>query len=72
MDEASRLLHPIPEAYRQLGIGRTTFFELVAAGEIEVVKIGRRTLVPQASLRDFVERLRASAAGRGGASTEAA
>ncbi len=55
-----RLLLPIPEAHWQVGVGRSKFYEYVAAGEIEIVKVGRRTLVPQESLRAFVDRLRAS------------
>lgn len=55
---AERLLHPMPEAIWSSGLGRSKFYELIAAGEIEVVKVGRRTLVPDASLRAFVERLR--------------
>ena len=54
-----RLLVSINEAWSQLGVSRSKLFELVAAGEVEVVKIGRRTLVPQESLRDYVDRLRA-------------
>ncbi|MEW1959956.1 helix-turn-helix domain-containing protein [Kineococcus sp. NPDC059986] len=56
MEEA--LLLSIEQSARQLGLGRTQLYELVAAGDIEVVKVGRRTLVPQASLRSFVEMLR--------------
>jgi excisionase family DNA binding protein len=56
---SQRLLHPLPEAIWQSGIGRSKFYELVAEGQIEVVKIGRRTLVPDDSLRAFVARLRA-------------
>lgn len=55
---AERLLHPLPEAIWSSGLGRSKFYELIAAGEIEVVKIGRRTLVPDESLRTFVARLR--------------
>ena len=55
-----RLLLPISEAPWQVGLGRSKFYEYVASGEIEVLKVGRRTLVPQASLLAFVERLRAA------------
>ncbi len=55
-----RLLLPISEAHWQVGLGRSKFYEYVASGEIETVKVGRRTLVPQASLLAFVERLRAA------------
>lgn len=56
-----RLLHPIPDARAVIGgIGRSKFYELVAAGEIEVVHVGRRTLVPDEALTAYVARLRAA------------
>lgn len=56
---AEPLLHPITEAARLLSIGRTRAFELVGRGELESVRVGRRRLVPDAALTDYVERLRA-------------
>ena len=50
------------DAARVLSIGRTTMYELVAAGEIEVVHIGRSARVPTAALEEFVERRRAGGA----------
>jgi excisionase family DNA binding protein len=38
------------------GIGRSKLYELIAAGEIETVKIGSITLIPMASLRSLIER----------------
>ena len=58
---AERLLYPLPEAQVLLSFGRSKLYELIAAGEIEVVKVGRRTLVPRESLERFVARLRAAA-----------
>lgn len=49
------LLISVPEAARLLGLGRTKLYELIATGEIEVVRIGRAARVPVASLRDFVD-----------------
>jgi excisionase family DNA binding protein len=46
----------IREACRLTGIGRSKFYELVASGEIEVVKIGTMTLVPFKELRGFIDR----------------
>ncbi|OBI72716.1 helix-turn-helix domain-containing protein [Mycobacterium asiaticum] len=44
--DTGRLLVPYDEAMRMLGgIGRTTFYELMATGEIEQVKIGRRGFI---------------------------
>lgn len=50
---------PPPSAYRiadacyQLGIGRTSLYALVKAGDLKLVKIAGRTLVP----RSEIERL---------------
>jgi excisionase family DNA binding protein len=46
----------IPEAIRLIGIGRSKLYELIASGEVEVVKIGRCTLIPTASLHALIER----------------
>jgi excisionase family DNA binding protein len=46
----------IPEACRLTGIGRSKLYELISAGEIEIVKIGTITLVPVASLARFLQR----------------
>lgn len=48
----------VSDAARLLGIGRTTAYELIAAGELEVVHIGRSARVPTAEVDAFVERLR--------------
>ena len=44
----------IKDACRITGIGRSKFYELIAAGEIEIVKVGAMTLVPVAGLERFV------------------
>ena len=48
----------IPEAIRLTGIGRSKLYELIASGDIDVVKIGNCTLIPMASLRALIERAR--------------
>lgn len=48
----------IPLAAQMLGIGKSTLYEMIAAGEIETIKIGRSTLVPTDSLRAFLARRR--------------
>ena len=45
----------INDATKALGIGRTTLYSLIAQGRVEVVKLGRRTLVKTDSLRRLVE-----------------
>jgi excisionase family DNA binding protein len=48
----------IPVAARMLGIGRSKFYELIASGDLEVVKLGGATLVPVDGLRALVVNLR--------------
>lgn len=40
----------IPEACRVAGTGRSTFYELIASGDIEIIKVGAITLVRYALL----------------------
>ncbi|NCP44769.1 MAG: helix-turn-helix domain-containing protein [Sphingomonadales bacterium] len=45
-----RITVRIPEAIRLTGLGRSKIYELIASGDIEVVKVGRCTLVKVNSL----------------------
>ena len=46
----------IPDAVRMTGISRSVLYELIKAGDLQFVKLGRATLVPVASLRALVDR----------------
>jgi excisionase family DNA binding protein len=46
----------IREACRLTGIGRSKLYELIAAGEIEIIKVGTITLIPITSLTDLLKR----------------
>ncbi len=48
----------VADAARLLGIGKTKTYELIGAREIEIIKLGRATLVIRASLEAFIERQR--------------
>jgi excisionase family DNA binding protein len=61
------LLHPVDDTCTILGIGKSQTWELIARGELESVKIGRRRLIPHDAIVDYVQRLRAEAAGPGDA-----
>ena len=54
------ILLTIPQAARKLGIGRTLAYELIAAGELEVVHIGRAARVPLDAVHEFVAARRAT------------
>lgn len=62
MQDSPLLLSPERAADR-LEVGRTKFYELMATGQIESVKIGKLRRIPAAALDEYVERLRAGQAG---------
>jgi excisionase family DNA binding protein len=57
-----RLVYSVEEAADLLGIGRTFMFHLVATGEIESFKIGRRRKIHRDALDRYIERLRSDQA----------
>ena len=50
-----RLLLTVSDAARRLGISRSLFYELLAAGEIESIRVGRLRRIPVQALADYVE-----------------
>lgn len=59
MRARERWLLPVPEACAGLGVGRSTLYALAKRGDIEMVHVGSRALVPAASIDAFVSSLRA-------------
>jgi len=49
-----RLVLTIPEAYRALAIGESTLRQLIASGQLPVLRIGRRVLVPRQAVEALV------------------
>ncbi|MCV7037115.1 helix-turn-helix domain-containing protein [Mycolicibacterium moriokaense] len=49
-----RKLCTIPNVCAQLDVGRTTVYSLIDDGTLRRVKIGARTLIPQADVDAFV------------------
>ncbi len=45
-----KLTMTVAEAARCLGIGRNSAYEAIARGEIPVIRVGKRLLVPKAAL----------------------
>ena len=62
-----RVVLTVEQAAEALGIGRTLMYELVGAGAVESVLIGRLRRIPTEALWDYVNGLR-STPGAGGAS----
>jgi len=57
-DQTDQSIEPlavrVPQAAHMLGMGKSMLYEFIASGEIEVIKVGRSTLVPVDSLRAFL------------------
>lgn len=49
------LLRP-EEAAKMLGLGRSKVFQMLAAGELPVVRIGRSVRIPSDELREWIRR----------------
>jgi excisionase family DNA binding protein len=50
----------IPQAVAMLGMSRSKLYQFIQSGEIEIVKIGRATLIPVESLTRFIATRRSS------------
>ena len=48
------LAYSVREACRVSSLGRTRLYQLIGEGRLEVRKVGKRTLIPAASLRALV------------------
>ena len=48
----------VSRAMAMLDIGKTKLYELVGSGDLEAIRIGRRTLILQASIDALINRLR--------------
>jgi excisionase family DNA binding protein len=59
-----QLLLTVVEAAHQLGLGRSKLYELLAAGDIESVHIGKARRVPREALERYVGELRSQAKGQ--------
>ncbi|MGC5378534.1 helix-turn-helix domain-containing protein [Micromonospora sp. DT68] len=53
----TRVVLTIEQAAQQLGIGRTTMYALIKAGQIRTVTIGRLRRVPTFCLDEYVRNL---------------
>jgi excisionase family DNA binding protein len=53
-----KLLYTVSEAADALGLGTSKVWELVGAGAIESVRVGRARRIPRDALEHFVDGLR--------------
>jgi excisionase family DNA binding protein len=47
-------MNSIEDVMERLKVGRNTAFNLISSGELRSVKIGRRRLVSEKALRDYI------------------
>ena len=52
-------LNSIEQVQTRLGVGRSMVFELIGSGKLRSVSIGRRRLVPETAIAEFIEALEA-------------
>ena len=57
--DARPALVTIKQAAQVLNLGRSTVYELIASGQLEVVHIGRSARIPTDAITALVNRLRA-------------
>ena len=50
-----KILLKVHEAGEMLGLGRSKIYEMIAAGEIKTIRVGRAVRVPVASLREWAQ-----------------
>ena len=52
----TRLCITVPEAAAMLGVSRNFGYELVKQGQLPVIRLGKRLLIPRAALERMLER----------------
>lgn len=50
-----RLAYSIPEAAAASSLSRATLYRLAEAGELRMIRIGRRTVIPASDLARLIE-----------------
>jgi excisionase family DNA binding protein len=61
--EHAARLHSIESVMDRLGVGRSTVFAAIASGQLRSVKVGRRRLVPESAIVEFIEKLETTGGG---------
>jgi len=46
----------VKQACQRIGLGKTAFYAFLGAGEIPAIKIGKRTLIAEEALNNFIRR----------------
>ncbi|AMO06922.1 helix-turn-helix domain-containing protein [Mycolicibacterium neoaurum] len=58
-DDDDRLsqLWPVEAVMARLSVGKSTVFALITSGELRSVKVGRRRLISEAAIREFIQKV---------------
>ena len=59
------IAYSVPNAAMRAGISRSMLYELIAVGDVPIVKVRGRSLVLDSDLRAFLERCRVASASTG-------
>ncbi len=51
-----RLLLTIPQVQDELGIGRSSVYEMIKSGQLSTIHIGRSVRIPRAALEEWLEK----------------
>lgn len=49
------MLYSISDTTKTLSLGRTSIYNLIKAGQLDTVKLGRRTLIKLSSIKALIE-----------------
>ncbi|GLS18103.1 hypothetical protein GCM10007874_11190 [Labrys miyagiensis] len=52
-----QIAYSVPGAAKAIGSGETRVWEAIRRRELHAVRMGRRTLIPVAALRDYIAKL---------------
>jgi excisionase family DNA binding protein len=47
--------YSLEDAARRIGVGRSMVYELIASGELDAIRIGRRRIVPGMAIRAYMK-----------------
>ena len=53
-NQSEKFCYSIDAAANLMSIGRRSLYREIASGRIQTAKIGRRTVIPSAAIRDFL------------------
>lgn len=56
-DKLNSRLWPVEAVMERLSVGRSMVFELMASGQLRSTKVGRRRLVSEAAINEFIARI---------------